>query len=194
MSTFNDEDYIEEFKSMVQGLNIKTALEIGYGSSELVEALRSIGIGAEGIDQSTELSQGKQEPYLHNVSLTDFNPDKKYELVYSSGVLEHYEPGQLSDILGKITSLSSKYIFNLVPNTNCLAYKKAKARTEASWKDESDFTREGLAQIHEAAGLKLIQTGTAGREWTKRFGPEWNGEPYLVYCIAVVQSPTEIDT
>jgi len=186
VSTFNDEAYIEEFKSMVQSWGIKTALEIGYGSSELVEALRSIGIDAEGIDQSTELSQGKQAPYLHNVSLDNFETYEKYDLVYSSGVLEHYDSEQITRIIGNMISLSGKYVLNIVPNTDCVAYRNAKKKTTAPWKDEADFTDYDLEYIHKSADLVLVGTGFLGQEWTKRFGPEIS-DSYLVYCLAAIQ-------
>lgn len=32
-------------------------------------------------------------------------------------------------------------------------------------------------------GREVVETGTAGKEWAKRFGKE-SSEPYLVYCLA----------
>lgn len=183
--SFNDPAYIREFTDLVSKLNIKTALEIGYGSGELVEALRQININAEGIDKSTELSQGKQAPYLHNVALEDFNTGKKYDLVYSSGVLEHFEPSELPGVIEKMASLSINWVLNLVPNAKCTTYKNAKLATAAEWKDEFDYEMEEFMVFHELASLKVFMTGTAGREWAKRFGPE-PSDPYLVYCLATV--------
>ncbi len=82
-----------------------------------------------------------------------------------------------------MAKLSKKYVLNYVPNSNCLAYKNAKKRSKAQWKDEADFTEESLAKLHEEAGLEVVETGTAGKEWAKRFGKE-PSEPYLVYCLA----------
>lgn len=186
--SFNCPEYIKTFSSMVQSLNIKTTLEIGYGSGELVEALRVAGINAVGIDESTTLSGNKEAPYLYNFSLEKLPvpaPEKRYDLVYSSGVLEHFSREGMIDALKKIASLSKKYVLTIVPNKNCAAYMAAKAKTTAEWKDEADFDGDELRAIHEAAGLKFCAAGFMGEEWAKRFGPEVS-EPYLVFCLAEV--------
>jgi len=182
---FNDPAFVQEFTDYVKGLKVKTALEIGYGSGELVEALRQAGIEAEGIDKSTELSQGKQAPYLHNVPWEDFTTNKKYDLVYSSGVIEHFTFKEMDDFLKKITGFSKKFILTLAPNANCAAYIKAKAATTAPWKDELSFDVESLSNVHDLAGLTVKSWGVMASEWPKRFGPE-PSKPYLVYCMAIV--------
>lgn len=198
--SFNCPEYIKEFTRLVQSLKIKTSLEIGYGSGELVEALRAIGINAGGIDQSTELSGGKKTHYLRNISMDDYvaisqndpSPDQdtpNYDLVYSSGVLEHFSPEGMIDALKKMASLSKKFILTIVPNKNCAAYMATKAKTAAEWKDEAAFDGDELRAIHEAAGLITVGsnlgTGLIGKEWPKRFGPQ-ESEPYLVFCLAQV--------
>jgi len=37
--------------------------------------------------------------------------------------------------------------------------------------------------LHEKAGLEVVETGRAGKEWVKRFGME-PSEPYLVFVLA----------
>lgn len=191
--SFNCPGYIKEFTEMVQTIQVKTALEIGYGSGELVEALRVAGIKAEGIDKSADLLRVKPAPYMKNIPLEDFTVpapkgkrDPKYDLVYSSGVLEHFGGQEnMIEALKKMASLSKKYILTVVPNKNCAAYMAAKAKTKAEWKDEAAFDGDELRAIHEAAGLKVINTGPIGKEWAKRFGPH-ESEPYLVFCLAEV--------
>ncbi|OPY57152.1 MAG: hypothetical protein A4E55_01834 [Pelotomaculum sp. PtaU1.Bin035] len=188
--SFNCPYFIDEFTQFVQSLKVKTALEVGYGSGELVEALHQAGIEAEGIDKSTELSNNKQAEYLYNVPWEDFIPTKKYDLVYSSGVIEHYLfSSEMNEFLKKITSFSKKYILTIAPNKNCIAYMNAKAKTTAPWKDELDFTPESLATIHDLAGLTVKQSGAMAAEWPRRFGPE-PSEPYLVYCLAAASKAT----
>jgi len=187
---FNDPAYIQEFTNFCTNLKVKTALEVGYGSGELVEALRQAGIEAEGIDKSTELSNNKQAGYLHNVPWEEFAPAKKYDLVYSSGVIEHYKfSSEMNEFLKKIAGFSKKYILTIAPNANCIAYINSKANTTAPWKDELDFTPESLAAIHDLTGLTVKESGAMAAEWPKRFGPE-PSEPYLVYCLAAVPKTT----
>ncbi len=183
---FNDPAYIQEFTNFCINLKIKTALEVGYGSGELVEALRQAGIEAEGIDKSTKLSNNKQAEYLYNVPWEDFIPTQKYDLVYSSGVIEHYLfSSEMNEFLKKIAEFSKKYVLTVAPNKNCAAYMNAKANATAPWKDELDFTPESLVIIHNLSGLVVKESGIMAAEWPRRFGPELS-EPYLVYCLATV--------
>lgn len=171
--SFNCPKFIEEFKQYVSSLGvINSALEVGCYSGELKDA-----INADGIDLNPKREDVKK------CDIRDFKSGKKYDLVFSSGLLEHYFVEDAIDILKAMASVSNAFVLNYVPNTNCLAYKNAKKKTNAEWKNESDFTEESLAKLHEEAGLKVIETGTAGKEWAKRFGSE-SSEPYLVYCLA----------
>ncbi len=180
---FNEPGYIQEFSQLCRNLCVDSAFEIGYGSGELVEALRAIGIDVEGIDKSTELSGGRQAPYLHNVAWEDFVPTKKYDLVYSSGVIEHFSFKEMDAFLKKAAKWSGKYVLTIAPNENCEAYMNCKAKVNAPWKDELAFTTGSLSNIHDLAGLKVVSWGMIAAEWAKRFGPE-PSEPYLVYCLA----------
>lgn len=172
MMSFNCPHFIEEFKDYIKKLGVKSALEVGCFSGELKDA-----VGADGIDIEP------QRDDVIKADIREFKPKKKYDLVFSSGLIEHYSPAEAVEILKAMAEVSRKYVLTYVPNTGCVAYKNAKARTTASWKDELDYTKEELAILHENAGLKVLETGYAGKEWAKRFGPE-ESEPYLVYCLA----------
>jgi hypothetical protein len=181
---FNDEAYIKEFVEIVKGLNIKTAMETGHGSGELVEALRAAGIDACGIDKSSDLLRVPKAAHYQNVPLEELVTRKKYDLVYSSGVLEHFDGAGDVEFIKRMAALSKKYVLNLVPSAKCAAYKAAKARTKAEWKTEKDYTADALLYAHVQAGLKVHAQGFAGQEWAKRWGPE-PSSPYLVYVIGV---------
>ena len=147
--------YDKELKKIVDREDVKTILEVGGRNDWLRKAL--------GAESDAEKSR------------------KSYDLVYSSGLIQH-EKDKVS-LISAMMLLSSKYVLNVAPNSGCRAYMNAKAKTKAAWKDEADFTQEELAQLHEDAGLKVVETGFAGAEWAKRFGLE-PSEPYLVYCLA----------
>jgi cyclopropane fatty-acyl-phospholipid synthase-like methyltransferase len=176
---FNDEAFIQEFANLVNKLDIKSALEVGCLSGELLEALHSMDIEVSGIDLNP------QRKDVLKADIREINPKgkKKYDLVFSSGLLEHFPIGEIPEIIKNMASLSRKYILNYVPNKNCLAYKKAKAKTTAEWKNELDFDIPNFEELHKDAGLKIVKSGLAGAEWAKRFGPE-PSEPYLVYALA----------
>ncbi len=176
---FNDEAFIQEFADFVKKLEIKSALEVGCLSGELIGALHDAGIEVSGIDLNP------QRDDVIQADIRTINPKgkKKYDLVFSSGLLEHFPIGEIPDIIKKMSVFSKKYVLNYVPNKNCLAYKNAKARTTAEWKNELDFDVAEFEEFHKKAGLEIVTSGVAGAEWAKRFGPE-PSEPYLVYVLA----------
>lgn len=176
---FNDEAFIQEFATFVNRLNIKSALEVGCLSGELIGALLDIGIEVSGIDLNPQCDDVIQ------ADIRTINPKgkKKYDLVFSSGLLEHYPIDEIPEIIKKMAALSKKYVLNYVPNKECVAYQKAKAKTTADWKDELDFDIPKFEELHKSAGLEICSSGLAGTEWAKRFGSE-PSEPYLVYVLA----------
>ena len=169
--SFNCPKFISEFKNYVETLEVGSILEVGSLSGELMDA-----VGATGID----LDPKREEVYKADIRRFK---GKKRDLVFSFGLIEHYSEEEAVEILQAMAKSSKKYVLNYVPNFNCLAYKNAKKKSKARWKNESDFTEESLAKLHKKAGLEVVETGTAGKEWAKRFGKE-SSEPYLVYCLA----------
>jgi cyclopropane fatty-acyl-phospholipid synthase-like methyltransferase len=171
---FNCSHFIEEFKDYVKKLGVKSALEVGCLSGELKDA-----VGADGIDTDP------QRDDVIKADIRTFKPKKKYDLVFSSGLLEHYAKEEAVEIIKAMAGTVRKggYVLSYVPNSGCIAYKNAKAKTTTPWKDELDYTAEELAELHEQAELEMVDKGLAGKEWAKRFGPE-ESEPYLCYVLA----------
>jgi len=177
--TFNDKAFIQEFATFVNRLDIKSALEVGCLSGELTDALRQMDIEVSGIDLNPQRGDVMQ------ADIRTINPKgkKKYDLVFSSGLLEHFPIDEIPDIIKKMAAFSRKYVLNYVPNKECVAYQKTKAKTTAEWKDELDFDIPKFEELHKSAGLEICESGLAGAEWAKRFGSE-PSEPYLVYVLA----------
>jgi len=169
---FNEPNFINEFKAIVDELEIKTAFEIGCRSGELSQT-----VGATGIDIDPQIDGVIKD------DIFEYKSPKKYDLVYSSGLLEHFAPETAIELIKKMAGLSKNYVLNFVPNSECVAYMKCKTRTKAEWRDELDYTQDTLSALHEKAGLKIVKSGLAGQEWAKLFGPE-PSEPYLVWVLA----------
>lgn len=177
--SFNCPQFIEEVKEFVQNRGIKSVLEVGCFSGELKDAL-----GAAGIDLDP------RRPDVLKLDVREWLQEqpprsKRYTLVFSSGLLEHYPREEAIDIIRAMAAGSNRYVLNYVPNRDCLAYMNRKASTIEAWKDERDYTVDELIEEHEAAGLLVVETGKAGAEWAKRFGPE-PSEPYLLFCLAKI--------
>jgi len=171
---FNDENFIKEHVEIVKELNVDSVFEIGCKSGELIEPLNK---PITGIDI---------DPLINGVIKADirtFKSKKKYDLVFSSGLLEHFPIDEIPQIIKNMATLSKEYVLNYVPNTNCEAYMNCKANTDAEWKDELNFTAIELIKLHQEAGLETIKAGVVGAEWAKKFGPE-PSEPYLVWVLA----------
>lgn len=165
MNKFNDIMFVQEFKELVDSLNIKNLLEIGCQSDELRNSL-SEDIQTTGI-----------------VDIQDYKAKKKFDLIFSSGLLQRLEEDKIIETIKKMTSLSKKYILNYVPNSNCNAYMNNKAKTKTEWKYEKDFTIDSLRAIYDIAGLDVVQAGVVANEWAKKFGSE-PSDGYLVYVLA----------
>lgn len=174
--TFNHPDFIREFAAYVAALEVNRILEVGCLSGELADA-----VGAEGIDIAPRRADVVQ------ADIRAYSPPAPYDLVFSSGVLEHYSPAEAVDLIRAKAAASRRYVLTYVPSTECEAYKRHKASTTAAWRHELDYTPDGLAALHEMAGLTVVDKGYAGAGWAARWGPEPSG-PYLVYCLATVHA------
>jgi len=172
----NEKGFIDEFRAYVASLNVKRVLEVGSQTGELKDA-----VGGDGID----LNPSREDVIQANIR--DFKPKKKYDLVFSSGLIEHYKKADAIKILNAMATVSNRYVLTYVPNTNCYAYMNAKKNKSNNWpkewREELDYTIDGLAELHEQAGLEVVDKGLAGKEWAKLFGPE-ESEPYLCYVLA----------
>jgi len=182
---FNDEAFLREFRDFVLdkvfGLKV---LEVGSYSGELLETL---GVG-EGV--SLEAAPGNVRCKWRE-DVREFAKREKnlgqYDLVFSSGLLEHFgEDGavEILEAMKKLVRVGGK-VLNYVPNVKCEAYMRAKEKTSADWAKERAFSAEEFEGLHQKAGLVVVDSGTAAREWVKRFGGDpKKDEPYLVYCLA----------
>lgn len=85
------------------GLNLK-ALALLYPNMEL----HAVEINKKA---ASLLSDAMPEVYVHETSILDFQPTRKYDLVMISGVLIHQAPEVLARMYKILVDTSSKYIF-----------------------------------------------------------------------------------
>lgn len=175
--SYNCPEFIKEFAEQVKRLGASSVLEVGSLSCELKDA-----VGADGIDIAPRRND------VVKADILEYAPEKPYDLVFSSGLLEHYAVPKAIDIIKAMAACSSRYVLNYVPNSGCKAYMQAKLKTNASWRNELDYTELSLAELHRCAGLDVAATGTAAAQWAKRFGRE-PSEPYLVWVLAQKHVP-----
>lgn len=166
---FNDPTFVKEFAEIVKPLDIKTALEVGCLSGELKDTIP----GCQGIDLN---------PRRPDIITGDFmKHTESYDLIFSSGFLGQFTKEVALKMIRRMKKYGT-YVLNFAPNTDCKGYMDNKKRTDAPWKDELDFTLDELIDLHKQAKLTIVQSGYAGKEWSKRFGGD-GSQPYLVWCL-----------
>lgn len=171
---FNDEAYIKELTDYINKLNIDSVLEVGCRTGELLEGLTAndkVGIDPEP-ERGTAII----------TTLEEYTPKRKFDLVFSSGVMEHFERDYVVELLKKQAELSNKYVLTLVPNASCNAYNAVKHCFEP----EDSYSYAELIEQYQKAGIKVVDSGTMAFEWcVNRFRMIPN-QGYLSYVLGEV--------
>ena len=93
---------------------LNNALELGSNKGQNLDALKKIfpnikTYGVEIYEKAYKLCIKKHN--CSNQSIIDFQTKKKFDLVFTSGVLIHQDPIHLSKIYSKMYNFSRKYIY-----------------------------------------------------------------------------------
>jgi SAM-dependent methyltransferase len=102
---------------IVADIRPRRALDAGCGFGFLVEALRSRGVDASGIDVSEyAISQVDESvrPYCRQRSITD-DLSSDYDLIVSIEVLEHLEPSDASRAIANFCAHTNDVLFSSTP-------------------------------------------------------------------------------
>jgi spore coat polysaccharide biosynthesis protein SpsF len=95
-------------------ITINSALELGANVGINLDALKKVYPKAKmhGVEiNKAACDIGKKKHKYYNKSAYDFKTKKKFDLVFSSGVLIHQNPKNLKKFYQKLYSLSKKYIY-----------------------------------------------------------------------------------
>lgn len=147
-------------------------LELGSGTGELSARLALAGRRVTLLDFSTASLDLAQELFRRlslpagfvHADVTQQLPfgDRIFDVVFSSGLLEHFEPDGIEHIVRESARIARRSVVALVPNSKSLPYRLGKQRQEAdgtwTWGREVPFTT--LRPQFEHAGLAAV------REWT----------------------------
>jgi hypothetical protein len=197
--SFNNGDFVVELASYVNRLRVRTALEVGARSGELLAGLELAGVAAAGIEID-EVAAREASRFLADRGLratVRYQPGgvaalgagQRWDLVFSSGVLEHYDASSIVSLIQEMAGSSGRYVLNLVPSSDCRPYQAAKRRGGHEWCAESDFTPDALAALHREAGLEVVARGFMARQWGRAWDPTIQCRPrelpYLVFVLAV---------
>lgn len=97
--------------------------------------------------------------------------EPRFDLVFNSGVLEHYSLPEQARFLRGMASRSRRYVLVLIPNRGCYWYwlwrmKKAAA---GDWPFGKETPQTTLADAFEAAGLAYVGHAYLGSGWSESF-------------------------
>ncbi|MDO8610738.1 MAG: glycosyltransferase [bacterium] len=90
-------------------------------------------------------------------------PDKSYDMVYSCGLLEHFNnENDIIDFLKEKKRISKKYVISIVPSANCKSYIYGKywAERTKKWEYGCELPKCSQKIYFRKAGLKVIDEFT----------------------------------
>jgi SAM-dependent methyltransferase len=176
-----------------------TLLEAGSGSAALSAELATAGRRIVLCDFSLDLLlraynlfeiSNLPPPTVVCCDLNQSLPfrDGSVDVVWSSGVLEHWTDDELVPIVREMARVARKRVIAIVPNASCVLYRFGKFRAERSgrWPYGREIPRSTLRHVFQAAGLHLadeqvIDTASAPGlvgltdPWLQQLMMEWWG-------------------
>jgi ubiquinone/menaquinone biosynthesis C-methylase UbiE len=145
-------------------------IDMGCGTGSLAAACRRLGYSRSvGIDTSQSaldlcsllfaLEQGK-DTFLMDARRTEF-PDGCFDLVFSEGLLEHFE--NCLDMAGEFCRISRKWVLLFQPDQATLFSRLRNlwwrlARTQ--WVKEYPYSKQDYVRIFAQFGFNLVASGS----------------------------------
>ncbi len=145
-------------------------IDVGCGRGSTLQMFRKLGyFNSVGIDISENalmrctrlftFKEGK-DVFLMDARSVDF-PDASFNLVFSDGMLEHFETPPL-DIVSEFCRISNKYVLLLQPNQTSLFGRTKWLWQElgrASWQKEYRYSEQDYVTMLQKFGAKLLDSG-----------------------------------
>ena len=145
-------------------------IDMGCGTGSMPAAFHKLGYSNSiGIDTSQSaldicsrlfaLEQGK-DTFLMDAGRTEF-PDNSFDLVFSEGLLEHFEDS--SDMAGEFCRISRKWVLLFQPNQTSVFSRLRNlwwrlARTY--WVKEYPYSKQDYVTIFAKFGFSLVASGS----------------------------------
>jgi glycosyltransferase involved in cell wall biosynthesis/2-polyprenyl-3-methyl-5-hydroxy-6-metoxy-1,4-benzoquinol methylase len=97
--------------------------------------------------------------------------EPRWDLVFNSGVLEHYSFDQQAAFLRGMAGRSRKFVLALVPNRMCYWYWLWRGQLSArgNWPYGKETPMTDLSAVFEAAGLRFLGHWFGGATWSENF-------------------------
>lgn len=159
----------------------ETVLELGSGTGELSARLALAGRKVILLDYSHESLEFSQQLFAALGLTAEWQhgdirqrlslPDKAVDVVWSSGVLEHFSDSEIIHILKESARVARRSVFSLVPNARSLAYRLGKHQQEASgrWAYGYEDPKFSISHLFRAAGLREVEEFTVAAQHALAF-------------------------
>lgn len=114
-------------------------LEVGYNIGLKLELLKNLGFdnltGIEINKKAVNIAKNRNLGIKYfEASLENFNPKKRFDLVFTSGVLVCIHPSKLENVIKKMINLSENYIFGYEYFAEALTEIKYRGHSNILWK------------------------------------------------------------
>ena len=156
----------------IRGLGVRHILEVGAGSGRDLERLHDLGCAVTYTDFSREAGRGfrgrcPEVPAIQVDARRLPFPDRSFELVYSLGLLEHFERDVRSSIIAESFRVASRYVLVDVPQLVAPAWLIKKAmmavgRWPYGW--ETEYSLRGLVREVSSVEVGAEVAASYGRE------------------------------
>lgn len=187
MSKMYDEYWRQHGNSWVYGINIiddciksfkfESILDAGCGSGDVVNYMNNKGFYCVGVDISLQGAKQKfpelvTKEIIQQSELSKLPfPDKSFDVVFCSEVLEHIPADEISDTIAELCRVAKKHVFctiSLRPSSNNNKYHIT-LRSRKWWEDH--FQQQSMTRRSDLINpLQVKEEGLSNREVLER-GP-----------------------
>ena len=155
------------FEQICDHINLKgkKVLELGAGAGRLsylilkngAESVTLVDYSNQALKHAKKLFGRRKKVNFIASDLFDFSPRTKYDLVFSSGLIEHYRGKKFSDCLKKHFDLSSDLVIFVVPASphyNDLRAKMKKTIKDFGW--QKPIKAKKMERVCQKFGSQII--------------------------------------
>lgn len=186
--TADEEDIAENLITILHSLGLNkgsSLLELGSGSGHLSGIMAKAGFKVSLLDFS-QIALDKAQSFFkyHNLEgcfihddITDLSIiNQEYDLVWNSGVMEHFSDEKLLSTLQAIKKITTKFFLCIVPNPSSLPYLlyRYKLMREGNWLYGKEYLRYDYEVFFKNAGFYLL----------KQYPLGWNSTKYFIEYIS----------
>jgi ubiquinone/menaquinone biosynthesis C-methylase UbiE len=149
-------------------------VDVGCGSGSTLSIFRGLGyggaIGVDGAENSLIISRKlygfvkDKDVFMADARQLPFK-DNSHDLVFSQGLLEHYEQkSEALQIVKELCRLSKKYVLLLQPDQSSLfglAKRLYESAGRSSWEKEYNYSKKDYIELFDGSGFKFLRSGSS---------------------------------